>query len=330
MEICGGARRGGGRRWSRVVAPRSWGRCLDVAGVRGHELRQAYGWALRWLRRREPALVVAVRALAPAWLQPHAVAGYAFGAYSDDLCDRGPEQVRRRRFDAWATRVGRALDGGPARHPLLRAYLCSARVRELPRRWVESYLAGAREDLAFAGFATEADYQDYVDRLSWPFLMLTAGLLHPGGGGADFAASCRALADGCQRTDILVDLAPDLAEGRLCLPAEALARHGVDDADLARGRATPEVGALVAATARAAREALVVAAGGIALVPRDVRPLHRAALLLHHQRLDAITAAGAGVTRGQVRDSHLRCLGLLALAHRPLMSPRHTAVPEPA
>lgn len=298
-----------------LVAPRRR-KCLDAAGIAGQRLRGAYGWSYRFLWHREPALMVVLRTLAPAHLQPHVVAAYAFGAFSDDLCDRGPLEMRERRFDAWAKRVDTALGAGPVGHPLIAAYMHTMAVREQPRRWVDAYLAAAREDIAFTGFVTEDDYQVYVEKLSLPFLMVTAGVMHPGGGSQLYISAIRALADGCQRTDILVDLAQDLAAGRLCLPADALARHGVKGRDVLRGRSAPGLGAVIAEAVDQAREALAEAEASVALVAADCRPLQRGALLLHHQRLDAIVAMGAAVMHTPVRDSLFDCLGVLAAARR--------------
>jgi 15-cis-phytoene synthase len=54
--------------------------------------------------------------------------------------------------------VGTALDTGSSWHRLLRAYLHSAGLLKLSRKWIDGYMAGIRSDLYFAGFAEEADY----------------------------------------------------------------------------------------------------------------------------------------------------------------------------
>ncbi|MGW0658913.1 squalene/phytoene synthase family protein [Streptodolium elevatio] len=176
-------------------------------------------------------------------------------------------ESRVRRLDDWTERARSAMGGGTADHPLMRAYLNSCETRGLPWRWVEDYLTGARVDLDFSEFATEADYQRYIDQLSWPFAMATAGLVHPGGGGDQWAEGCRWLADGCQRSDFLMDLAEDMRGGRLYLPLDALARHGVSRADLAEGRDTPGVRALLAEVVGQARTALGAADGFVTGAP---------------------------------------------------------------
>ncbi|MFH8463289.1 squalene/phytoene synthase family protein [Streptomyces sp. NPDC017991] len=297
---------------------RTWRKSLEAAGVSQGALRDDYLKAARFMRRREPAGYLAVRLMVPADHQPHVLAGYAFASYTDDVCDRGTVEERTRRYDAWDEQVRTALGSGSAEHPLLRAFLHTAAARELPRRWVDSYLDGARIDLDFPGFATEADYQRYVEQLTWPFLMITSGLAHQGGGSSEFAAACRLFADAAQRTDILTDLHEDLRGGRLYLPVSDLDRYDITREDLERGRDLPGVRALVAATARTARATLREAGVLLDHCSDEHRRLMRFILDLHHQRLESVTTRGATVTRRPVRDRPVACLRLLTRRPEPV------------
>ncbi len=295
---------------------RSWQRCLDAAGVHSGSDRAAYLKAKQFMLSREPAGHLAVRLLIPARMQPHILAGYAFASFTDDLCDRGTVPERTRRYQGWAEQVRTALDTGTARHPLLRAFLHTAEKRGLPRSWVDSYLVGAEIDLDFAGFTTEGDYQAYIEKLTWPFLMITSGLSMPGGGTQAYADSCRLLADVCQRTDFLTDLAEDLRDGRLYLPTDDLEEHGVTRSDLEQGRDLPGVRSLLSATAATAHATLREATRIVAELPVEQRPLTRFVILLHDHRLRRATATGTALTRGPVRDNPIELLRILAASHR--------------
>ncbi|WP_052457001.1 squalene/phytoene synthase family protein [Streptomyces sp. AcH 505] len=290
---------------------RSWGRCLDLAGVRGGALRSDYTLAERYLRRREFALRGVVRVLAPPEFQPHAVVGAALLCFTDDICDRGPAEERTARFETWAGHVGAALDTGTSHHPLLRAYLHSAGERGLSRHWADTYLAGTRIDLDFPGFADEGAYQRYIDTLTWPGIMLSTGLTPHLVPDKQFAESCRLVADGAQRADLLTDLSDDLRDGRLALPRSDLARYGVTREDLEQGRDTPGVRNLIAATAATAREALLEADRIVGEVPPEYRALVLSLLGLYHHRLDNVSALGAAVTRRPVRDNPVECVRVL-------------------
>ncbi|MEV6576436.1 squalene/phytoene synthase family protein [Streptomyces sp. NPDC051577] len=263
-----------------------------------------------------------VRLLTPSNFQPHAMAGATLLAFTDDICDLGAPQARQKRFDVWAGHVHKALDSGTSHHPLLRAYLHSAKVCGLLHCWADTYMAGTRIDLRFPGFADEADYQRYVDTLTWPGLMLSTGLTPHLVSDDDFAASCRLVADGLQRVDFLTDLAEDLRGGRLTLPLAELDRHGVTRTVLEEGRDTPGVRALLAATSSAARQSLLAAQRVIDEVPAEYRPVVRCLLGLYHHRLDRVTTLGAAVLRRPVLDNPVKCLRMLARSRRPLLPAR--------
>ncbi|MBP0456973.1 squalene/phytoene synthase family protein [Streptomyces montanisoli] len=295
---------------------RSWRRCLDLAGVRPAGLRADYTTAARYLRRREPALYGVVRVQSPGGFLPHALTGASMLGFTDDVCDTGTPGERLRQLDAWTGHVTRALDTGDSHHPLLRAFVHSAEAAALPRKWFDSYLAGTRIDLEFPGFADEADYQHYIDTLTWPGIMLSTGLTPHLVPDDAFAASCRLVADACQRTDLLTDLTEDIAEGRLALPLTDLEQHGVSRSDLERGRPTRGVRALVLATADRARATLLEAGRVVGEVPVEFRPLVRVLLGLYHHRLDTIGAMGAEIVRRPVRDDPVECLRLVADSRR--------------
>ncbi|MFD3700927.1 squalene/phytoene synthase family protein [Streptomyces sp. NPDC058646] len=258
-----------------------------------------------------------MRLLTPPEFQPHAAAGTALLVFTDDICDRGAASSRLKRFETWAGHVQRALNSGTSRHPLLRAYLHSAQACGLPRRWVDAYLAGTRIDLDFPGFADEADYQRYIETLTWPGVMVSTGLMPRLVADEVFADSCWLIADGFQRVDFLTDLSEDLQSGRLALPMADLDRHGVSRADLEAGRDTPGVRVLISATAGLARASLTAAQVTIDQVPDAYRPVVRCLLGLYHHRLDRVMTMGAAITRRPVRDDPLACLRLLARSRRP-------------
>ncbi|MFF3487955.1 squalene/phytoene synthase family protein [Streptomyces sp. NPDC002701] len=152
--------------------------------------------------------------------QPHLLVGFAFASFTDDVCDSGALEERRRRFERWVGLVRTGLDTGRVRHPLLRAFLHTSAERGLPRRWVESYLESTQIDLGFPGFVDESDYQAYIDQLTWPFTMLTTGLVQPGGGDEQFARSCRLPADACQRRFLRRPGGGSAGGGNLYLPRQ--------------------------------------------------------------------------------------------------------------
>jgi len=293
------------------VFVRLWRRCLDAAGVRGRTVRAEYSAASRYLQRREFVAWGALRILFPPESQPHTVVASALARYTDDLCDHGPVRGRAQRFDEWAARVGTALDTGSSGHPLLRAYLHSAGLLNLSRKWIDSYMAGTRVDLEFTGFAQEADYQRYIDAVTLPSFMLVAGAVPRLVPDQCFTSSARLMVDGSQRTDFLTDLFVDLRDGRLALPVCDLDRYGVTRADLRNGLDTPAVRALISATASSARASLVEGERILGEIAPDYRPFCRFWIGVQHQRLDDVGTRGAAIVRRPYHDGPMACLRLV-------------------
>lgn len=295
---------------------RSWQRCLDAAGVHDRAARADYSAAARYLYRKDFA------SWGPLWVMvspeslPHLAAAVVLLRYTDDLCDRGPVEGRTQRFEEWAGHVGTALDTGSSGYRLLRPYLHSAGLLNLSRTWIDSYLAGTRIDLDFPGFAQEADYQRYVDTVSLPSMVLLAEAMPGLAPGRNFMAFARLLADGGQRTDLLIDMFEDLRDGRLRLPASDLDRYGVSRADLAQGRDTPGVRALISATASSARASLVASEQILGEVAPEYRPLFRFVIGVSHKRLDDVNARGAAVFRRPYHDAVVTSLALMVRCRR--------------
>jgi phytoene synthase len=146
----------------------------------------------------------------------------------DDLVDdHDPEAAARvAAVEAWC-------DGRPQRPTRETEVLDALRARhDLPAHALRAFCAGMREDLA--GFAprTEADVDRYCYRVAGTVGVVMARLL----GTRDAAAAApaaAALGMAMQRTNILRDIDEDLANGRVYLAAETVARHG---GSLAPGR----------------------------------------------------------------------------------------------
>lgn len=241
---------------------------------------------------------LAVRALLARELQPYALAGYALACAVDDLVDgAGPLSRRTVELERWAERLLAAVATGRSSDPLLRAYAHAFAACGQRQVHLEEYLAGARTDLDFAGFTTEADYQEYIDRVTLPFLMVTAGLQYPGGGGGAVRARWRLVADSSQRLDFLADLSVDLRQGRLYLPTEDLERFGVARADLERARSTPGVRALLADACARTRATLTAARSVLAVATAGYSPLMAGVLGVQEQQLRAVERRGPGVLR---------------------------------
>jgi phytoene synthase len=266
----------------------SWERALDAAGVRDPGLRAEYGRLREQVARYRREAALAVQLLLPAALVPHVIAATAFMHRTDSLLDSGPVDGRKAAFAAWEREVTAGLAAGAADDPELRPLLNTVAAHPALADRVRDFLATATTDLDFTGFATEADYQRYLDDYSLPAFMVVAALLGPSGDQSAYRAACRTFIDGSQRLDFANDLAEDLAGGRLAIPASYLTTHQVSREDLAQARDGSAVRALIADQLDRADRTLAAGRSVIDAVPPAHRPMVRCMI-----RLDELTSAAA-------------------------------------
>ncbi|MCU7824215.1 squalene/phytoene synthase family protein [Kitasatospora sp. DSM 101779] len=296
----------------------SWRTTLTAAAVTEAPLRADYTTAARRVLRREQAPYLALRLLAAPRLVPFLAAGLAFMNLVDDTAEQGAPQERADGLKDLAERTAEALDT-PARSadPVLRAYAHAVRTRGLPEHWVHDFLSGAATaEAAFTGFGTEQDYQDYLDAYALPGILVFTGLQYPGGPDGEQTRAWRRFVDAAQRVDFLADLAGDVAAGRICIPRERLAEHGVTPEDLRAARDTAAVRALLSDQCRRARGALDAAADVVDHADPGLRAVGRTMTDLMAHQLAAVERAGARALRRDIGYGVLAPLRILARARR--------------
>ncbi|MFF7974288.1 squalene/phytoene synthase family protein [Streptomyces sp. NPDC007905] len=289
-----------------------WTKSLDAAGIREPGLRQDYDSPRHLVRRFRRAPYLAATLLLPRPVLPHVVAATTVMHHGDNLLDTGPSSQRRAAWASWEQEVREALTTGESDSALVRTLVNTVSAHPRLRQTVESYLSTATAELDFAGFATEQDYQAYVDAYSFPAFMLVGALLGPKTDDTRYRAACRTFIEGSQRLDFVNDLAEDVREGRVGVPAATLEHFSLTLEDLAVGDGGPALEKLVEDQVTAARGALVAARELPALTPAPNRRLMSALVEIELLTADAVRARGAAVVRGSVSPPPTSTLRVLA------------------
>jgi len=176
---------------------------------------------------------------------------YAFCREVDDIADGDDAAAdKTRALDDWRAEIERLYQGMPGT-PIGQALMSSVRDHGLEKQAFLAVIDGMQMD-------ADADIRgpDW-DRLSL-YCARVAGAVGQlsvrafGAAGDDAQALARALGEALQLTNILRDLSEDAARGRLYLPAEELARAGIDSRDPAVALAHPEIGRVCDAVAQRA------------------------------------------------------------------------------
>lgn len=294
----------------------AWNQSLDAAGIHEPQLRRDYGTQRQSVARFRRASYLAARLLLPKAVLPHVVAATAVMHHGDNLLDTGAKPQRITAWTSWEQKIREALASGVSDDALIRTLLHTTAAFPQLEGVVEEYLSTATAELEFTGFATEADYQAYVDAYSLPAFMLVASLLGPKHDEGTFRAGCRTFIEGSQRLDFVNDLAEDLTEGQLGIPAKTLERFSVTVKDLAHRRESPGVQELVEHQIEAARASLLAARELPVLTANPNGVLFEAVVEIELLTADAALAHGTRLLRGSVSPPIVGSLRVMLGARR--------------
>ena len=173
------------------------------------------------------------------------VAVWDFCRAVDDAVDEAPDGTAAdTRLSLWRAELAACYNGGSQpTTPQGRALQPYVGEFKLPRRPFEDLIDGVEMDLAQVRYQSFADLADYCRRVASAVGLVCVEIF----GYRDSAARSYAVDLGMalQLTNIIRDVAADLRQGRVYLPAEDLARFHVTEADLRAGQLTPAVSGLL-------------------------------------------------------------------------------------
>jgi squalene synthase HpnC len=190
----------------------------------------------------------------PARVRTHLRAVYAFARTVDDLGDEldGDRTAALTTFRADLARIwaGQAPDS-----PVLRDLAGTVRACELPPEPFDRLVRANLRDQVQHGYPTYADLRDYCTLSADPVGRMVLGIF--GVRDAESETLSDRICTGLQLVEHWQDVAEDRRAGRVYLPADDMAAHGVTDSDLDAATTPDAVRRLVAFEARRAGELFV-------------------------------------------------------------------------
>jgi 15-cis-phytoene synthase len=294
---------------------------LDAAGIDEPRLREAYRRCRELNAAHGRTFFLATRLLAPDQ-RPAVHALYGFARYADDILDDlDPElgtDIRAERLQQLADRF---FAGGDHRaDPVLAAVTHTARRYRIATELFDDFLASMRMDLTVTDYPDRKALNLYMRGSAEAIglqVLPVLGTATPVEQAAPYAA---ALGRAFQLTNFLRDIDEDLLRGRVYLPADELAAHGVDRDLLMwcqlHRRTDPQVRQALAAQHEITRQTYRFAAAGIDMLAPRSRPCVAAAATLYSEILDRIEASDFAVfnhraTVGRARRLQVAGLGLI-------------------
>jgi squalene synthase HpnC len=192
--------------------------------------------------------------LIPGNLRPAVVALYQFARSADDIADEGDDQPRLRldRLDAYSRQLDRIERGETPEDAPFPSLAQAVREHHLPVSPLRALLSAFRQDVLRQRYPTYAELADYCERSANSVGRLMLHLF-----GVLDAQSLRqadAICTGLQLANFWQDVAIDWRKGRVYLPAEDLARFGVDESQIEAGRCDANWTRLMAFECERARE----------------------------------------------------------------------------
>jgi 15-cis-phytoene synthase len=265
-------------------------------------VQEAYAEVERLTRRRARNFAYGIMVL-PRPKRQAIAAVYAFARRVDDLADGDLATVEKR---ARLRSLMVALEAAPGDDPMLVA-LADARSRyPIPARVLRALVEGGLQDLDQTRYADFAELEGYCRRVAG-----AVGLACVAVYGSPDHERAETLGVALQLINIIRDVREDWKLGRVYLPQDELATHGVSEDDIAAGRCTPEWQALMRFQAARARARLLE---GLRLLESlDARSSLCVSTFagLYRATLDRIEARGFDVFDGPTRLSPLAKLRIV-------------------
>ncbi len=257
----------------------------------------------RWLATHHYENFHIVSWLLPRRLHQHFYNVYAYCRWADDLGDEVADAARALELLAWWEQELYLCYAGRASHPVFVALAPTVRERNIPIEPFADLLVAFRQDQTVHRYATWEDLLGYCRYSANPVGRLVLYLCGYGDAErqqlSDF--TCTAL----QLANFWQDVARDLDRGRIYIPLDALAKHGLSEADIVARRFDACYVALMKD-----------------LIART-RELFAAGLPLAHCVAPALRVDLEMFSRGglAVLDA-IEAIGYNTLAHRPALSRR--------
>jgi phytoene synthase len=214
---------------------------------------------------------------------------YAFMRHCDDLADDAGASLQR--LAAWKRELEKVLAGGEGTHFCWPALLDSMRRFSIPPDYFFEMIEGVSSDLAprqIQDFSELYDYCYHVSSVVGLTVTHIFGFQDP---------RALTLAERCgiafQLTNILRDIKEDYLQGRIYLPAEDLARFGIQPKELMQGG--PQMDVLIRFECARARQYYQAGYELVNLVSRHSRAALWTLVEIYKRVLDRVEREASGV-----------------------------------
>ena len=296
---------------------------LTAAGITDPDLRASYEECKR-LNALHGKTYFLATLLLPKAKRPFVHALYGFARYADEIVDDLASELsvaeKAEALSTWGNTVLADLKKGTSQDHVGRALIDTVNRFDIPHEHFEAFLHSMTMDL------TVQEYESYEDLLEYVYgsaaviglqMVPILGPLHN-----DAFAAAEKLGIAFQLANFIRDVDEDLDRGRIYLPLDELAAHGVTEEMLYARVLTPEITAALKFQIARVRQLQKEADSGIELLDPTSRPCIRAASELYCGIVDEVEAIGYDIFNKRAKTSTARRLRVAGKAYIQALSAR--------
>ena len=280
---------------------------LSAAGITDPQLRASYSECKR-LNSLHGKTYYLATLLLPASKRPFVHALYGFARYADeivdDLASTLTAQEKAEVLRAWSSDVMRGLKTGESSDLVGRALIDTVQRFDIPHQHFVDFLHSMEMDLTVTEYQTYDDLYEYIYGSAAVIGLQMVPIL--GGDTVNSLEAAKNLGVAFQLANFIRDVGEDLDRGRVYLPLQELAEHGVTRQMLEARKLTPEIVSALKFQIARVRQLQKAAEPGIALLDKTSQPCIRAASELYCGIVDEVEKIGYDIFNKRAKTSTAR------------------------
>ena len=296
---------------------------LDAAGITDPALRASYAECKRLNSLHGKTYYLATLLLPPA-KRPFVHALYGFARYADeivdDLASTLSPQEKADVLRTWSSGVLSDLSAGKSNDAVGAALVDTVSRFNIPHQHFVDFLHSMEMDLTVSTYANYEALSEYVYGSAAVIGLEMVPIL--GALSDDAYESAKKLGIAFQLANFIRDVGEDLDRGRIYLPLDELAAHGVTEEMLYKRVLTPEIIAALKFQIARVRQLQTEAAPGIDLLHPTSRPCIRAASELYCGIVDEVEAIRYDIFNKRAKTSTARRIRVAGKAYLQALSAR--------
>lgn len=296
---------------------------LDAAGITGEELRASYAECKR-LNSLHGKTYYLATLLLPKAKRPFVHALYGFARYADEIVDdlesTLSDDQKADHLSQWGNGVIADLRTGASKDAIGMALADTVARFNIPIELFEAFMHSMKMDLTISEYQSFDDLMDYVYGSASVIGLQMVPILGPLS--PDAYPLAEKLGTAFQLANFIRDVGEDLERGRVYLPIDELASHGVTREMLEEKVLTQEIKSALQEQIARVRQFQREATAGIHLLEPSSRACIEAASELYCGIVDEVEKIDYQIFNRRAKTSTLRRLRVAIPAYRRALAAR--------